>query len=143
MFTFIIHFRVLYTLAHCIMFVARGLFIKEQLLFSIMNNIRAMLPSRMGCMLWILMVIWYIRNTDTKCRKTKRIPHMCCTAFDHIGETRMEKFHNDGFWSCLIMNHLTLATLLRKVNWLKYHSQAIRNEQQTYWWSYILMCVVR
>ena len=40
MFTFIIHFRVLYTLARCIMFVARGLFIKEQLLFSIMNNIK-------------------------------------------------------------------------------------------------------
>ena len=40
MFTFIIHFRVLYTLAHCIMFVARGLFIKEQLLFSIMNNVK-------------------------------------------------------------------------------------------------------
>jgi hypothetical protein len=33
------------------MFVARVLFIKEQLLFRIMNNIRAILPSRMGCML--------------------------------------------------------------------------------------------
>jgi hypothetical protein len=33
------------------MFVAKGLFIKEQLLFGIMNNIRAMLPSWMGGML--------------------------------------------------------------------------------------------
>ena len=23
---------------------------------------------------------------------------MCGTAFGHIGETRMEKFHYDGFW---------------------------------------------
>ena len=68
----------------------------------------------MGCMLWILMVIWYIHNTDAKCRKTKGIPHMCGTAFGHIGETRMEKFHYDGFWSHLIKNHLTLATFLRK-----------------------------
>ena len=102
-----------------------------------------MLPSRMGCMLWILMVIWYIHNNDAKCRKTKRIPHMCGTAFGHIGEIRMEKFHNDEFWSHLIMNHLTLATFIRKVKWLKYCSQAIRNEQQTYSRSYILMCVVR
>ena len=40
MFSFIIHFRVLYTLAHCKTFVARWLFIKEQLLFSIMNNMK-------------------------------------------------------------------------------------------------------
>ena len=39
---------------------------------------------------------------------------MCGTAFGHIGETRMEKFHYDGFQSHLIMNHLTLATFLRK-----------------------------
>ena len=26
-----------------------------------------------------------------------RIPHMCGTTFGHIGETRMEKFHNDRF----------------------------------------------
>ena len=125
------------------MFVARVLFIKEQLLFRIMNNIRAILPSSMERMLWILIVIWYIHNTEAKCRKTKGIPHMCGTVFGHIGETRMEKFHNDGFWGCLIMNHLTFATFLRKVKWLKYHSQAIRNEQRTYWWSYILMYVVR
>src|SRR3989337_176606 len=37
------------------------------------------------------MVIRYIHNTDAKCRKTKRIPHKCGTAFGHIGETRMEK----------------------------------------------------
>ena len=49
-----------------------------------------MLPSKMGCMLWILMEIWYIHNTDAKCRKTKRIPHVCGNAFGHIGETRME-----------------------------------------------------
>ena len=47
----LIHFRVLYTLAHCIMFVARRLFIKEQLLFGVMNNIRAILPLSMRCML--------------------------------------------------------------------------------------------
>ena len=29
-------------------------------------------------------------NTDAKCHKTKRIPHMCGTAFGHIGETRMK-----------------------------------------------------
>ena len=39
-FTFIIHFRVPYTLAHCAMFVAKELFIKQQLLFSIMNNMK-------------------------------------------------------------------------------------------------------
>ena len=136
-------FGVSYTLAHCIRYLVRVLFIRELLMFDVMNNIRAIFSLWMRCMLWILIVIWYIHNTDAKCRKTKRIPHMCGTAFGHIGETRMEKFHNDGFWSRLIMNHLTLATFLRKVKWLKYRSQAIRNEQRTYWWSYILMCVVR
>ena len=37
-FIFIIHFRVLYTLAYCIMIIAKGLFVKEQLLFIVMNN---------------------------------------------------------------------------------------------------------
>ena len=49
-------------------------------------------------------------NTDAECGKTKGIPHVCVTAFSHIGETRMEKFHSDGFWSHMITNHLTLAT---------------------------------
>ena len=91
-----------------------------------------MLSSKMGCMLWILMVIWYIHNTDAKCRKTKRIPHKCGTTFGHIGETRMENSIMMDFEVFLILNHLTLATFLRKVKWLKYRSQAIRNEQQTY-----------
>ena len=140
MFTFIIHLRVSYTLAHCTMFIAKGLFIKEQLLFSIMNNMKGHASIQDGCMLWILMVKWYIHNTDAKCRKTMRIPHICGTTFGHIGETCTEKFHYDGFWCRLIFNHLTLATFLRKVKWLKYRSHAIRNEQQTCSWSYILMC---
>ena len=86
---------------------------------------RSMLPSKMGYMLWILMVIWYIHNTNTKCRKTKRIPHMCGTGFGHIGETRMENSIMMDFEVILILNHLTLATFLRKVKWLKYRSQAI------------------
>ena len=56
-----------------------------------------------------------IHNTDAKYLKIKRIPHMCGTAFSHIGETRMEKFHSDGFWSHMIANHLTLATLVQIV----------------------------
>ena len=44
--------------------------------------------------------------------QTKRIPHMCGTAFSNIGETVIEKFHNDGFWSHMIMNHQTLATFI-------------------------------
>lgn len=75
---------------------------------------------------------WYIHNTDAKCRKTMRIPHMCDTVFGHIGETRMENSIMMDFEVFLILNHLTLATFLRKVKWLKYRSQAIRNEQQTY-----------
>ena len=56
-----------------------------------------------------------IYNTDAKCRKTKRTPHMCGTAFSHIEETRMEKFHSDGFWSHMIVNYLTLATFVQIV----------------------------
>ena len=55
MFTFIIHFRVLYTLAHRIMFVARGLFVKEQLFFNIMNNIKGHASIKDGM---------YIMNID-------------------------------------------------------------------------------
>ena len=97
-----------------------------------MNNMKGHASIQDGCMLWILMVIWYIHNTDAKCRKTKRIPHKCGTTFGHIGETRMENSIMMDFEVFLILNHLTLATFLRKVKWLKYRSQAIRNEQQTY-----------
>ena len=122
LFIFVIHYRVLHTLAHCIRYLARRLIIRELLMFSVMNNIRAILPSSMGHMLWILMVIWYIHNTDAKCG----------TTFGHIGETRMENSIMMDFEVFLILNHLTLATFFRKVKWLKYRSQAIRNEQQTY-----------
>ena len=57
MFTFIIHFRVSYTLAHCIMFITKGLFIKEQLLFSIMNNMKGHASIQDGM---------YVMNTDGK-----------------------------------------------------------------------------
>ena len=57
MFTFIIHFRVSYTLAHCTMFIAKGLFIKEQLLFSIMNNMKGHASIQDGM---------YVMNIDGK-----------------------------------------------------------------------------
>ena len=44
-----------------------------------------------------------IHHTDAKYRKTKIIPHMCGTAFSHIGETSMDKFHSDGFRSHMII----------------------------------------
>ena len=37
-FIFIIHFRVLHTLAHCIKYLARRLFIRELLMFGVMNK---------------------------------------------------------------------------------------------------------
>ena len=40
---FIIHYRVLHTLALCIRYLARRLFIRELLMFGVMNNIRAIL----------------------------------------------------------------------------------------------------
>ena len=59
-FIFIIHHRVLYTLAHCIRYLARRLFIRELLMFDVMNNIRAILSLWMRCMLWILIIILYL-----------------------------------------------------------------------------------
>ena len=56
-----------------------------------------------------------IHNTDAKCRLTKGIPHMCGTTFSHIGETRMQKFYSDGFWSHMITDHLTLAATVQIV----------------------------
>ena len=65
-------------------------------------------------MLWILMVIWYIHNTDTKCRKTKEnTTHVWHCILSHWRNPH-GKFHYDGFWSRLILNHLTLATFLQK-----------------------------
>ena len=55
MFTFIIHFRVSYTLAKLHKFVAKGLFIEEQLLFSIMNNMKGHASIRDGM---------YVMNID-------------------------------------------------------------------------------
>ena len=39
-FIFIINFRVFHTLAHCIKYLARWLFIRELLMFGITNNIK-------------------------------------------------------------------------------------------------------
>ena len=67
------------------------------------------------CMLWILMIKLNIHNTDAKCRKTKKY-HICVALhFSHIGETSMENFHSDEFWSHLIENHLTLANFVQLV----------------------------
>ena len=49
-FIFIIHLRVLYTLAHCIMFIARGLFIREQLMFGVMNKGHTFIMNEMYVM---------------------------------------------------------------------------------------------
>ena len=57
---FIIHYRVLHTLALCIRYLARRLFIRELLMFGVMNNIRAILSLWMRCMLWIMILIYYL-----------------------------------------------------------------------------------
>ena len=49
-FIFIIHFRVLHTLAHCIKDIARRLFVRELLMFSVMNKGHTFIMNEMYVM---------------------------------------------------------------------------------------------
>lgn len=67
------------------MIVVKGL-IKEQLLFKLRKGHTFIVN---GIYVWILMIVLDIHKTDTKCCKTKRMPHICDTVFGHIEETRI------------------------------------------------------